>query len=56
MQINELIERLKVVAMIEPNGTVYLMTEKGTYDFTGLSVSDIWGNVELYVAMGDKEA
>ena len=56
MKIKELIKRLKEVATAEPDSTVYLTTEKGSYDFTGLGVSDIWGNVELYVVAGDKEA
>ena len=55
MKIKELIKRLKEVEELEPNSTVYLTTEKGSYDFTGLGVDAIC-DVELYVAAGDKEA
>ena len=55
MQIKELIKRLKEVEYWEPNAKVYITTEKSTYDFTGLGVDDN-RDVELYVAVGDKEA
>ena len=55
MRVKELIKRLKEVEKIEPNSTVYLTTEKSTYDFTGLGVDDVC-DVELYVAAEDKEA
>ena len=55
MQIKELIKRLKEVEQLKPNSTVYLITEKSTYDFTGFGCDDIC-DVELYVAGDDKEA
>lgn len=54
MQIKELIKRLKEVEEIKPDSTIYLATETGSYDFTGLGVDDVC-DVELYVAVGDKE-
>ena len=55
MKIKELIKRLKEVEEIEPNSTVYLATDEGAYDFTGLGIDDVC-DVELYVVAGDKEA
>lgn len=55
MQIKKLIEKLKEVERLKPNSTVYLSTETGAYDFTGFGCDDIC-DVELYVAIGDKEA
>lgn len=55
MQIKKLIKLLKEVETIKPDSTVYLATETGAYNFTGLGVDDV-SDVELYVAVGDKGA
>ena len=62
MKIKELIKRLKEVEETKPDSTVYLATERNSYDFTGLGVdivtsldSDVC-DVVLYVVVGDKEA
>ena len=54
MQIKELIEKLKEVAAIEPNSTVWLTAGENIYHFTGFRVVDDVCDVELYVAAGDK--
>ena len=55
MKIKELIKKLKEVEQLKPNSTVYLSTEKSTYDFTGFGCDDIC-DVDLYVVADDKEA
>lgn len=55
MQVKKLIKLLKEVERIKPDSTVYLTTEKSTYNFTGLGIDDV-SDVELFVVVGDKEA
>ena len=55
MKVKELIKKLKEVEKLKPDSTVYLWDKRTAYDFTGFGVDDIC-DVEIYVAMGDKEA
>lgn len=52
MKVRDLIKRLLDTPM---DSTVFIQTEENFYDFTGFSIDDL-NDVQLYVAIGDKEA